>query len=341
MATLTLLPRIEKSQLPFIRTVCGFFPFSTVNVNSHMHKTITAGSTVTFTSDTAGVAGDLLKIAVTANGSAKASINFTTAGCTKLDSVMEFKTGGTGGNSWKVDVVPRPADAHGVVINEDTIGKVLTIMYETAVSTVLQVETAVAGTTNFAIKTTGTAINVLAAATDTIHASALSGGTAATYVTWSATAPHLTVSFTTAVTTVTAMNAAINTTATNKCMTASGGTGIQTWVTGDAFAADFLAGGVSAVALNSSLVVGTGFTIARSGASGTGEYTMTFNDQFNGCISKIATIQQATATSLDVQIAAYTVASKTLVFRCVNNTGIADPVTGASCGIFFYLKMLA
>lgn len=327
---------------PNLRLVTGCFPTSTVNVNATLAVVLTAGSTVTLTSDTAGVAGNSLYARALADGSAQAAIDMSVAGCGQLDSVIEYNTGGTGGNAWTVDTIAHGITGGGVSIIEDTTNHVLTILFEDAVSTVANVETAIGLSTNFAVRTGGTGASVLAVGTDSIRGGAFSGGTAATYVEWAATNPHLTIHFTDGVSTVTAVNAAINATATNESMTASGGTGTDTWATADAFLATALSGGVSAVSLSTSSIrplitsKGVGFTPSRTGGSGVGSYTVTMDSKFSALICGGAVMRSASSTAHSAQLVSYTAATGALLIRMVDGSGASDLTAASGNEVHFW-----
>ena len=108
--------------------------------------------------------------------SAAAAMDFGALGCTNLDSLIAFGTVGAAGNDWKVNVVPRPPDAGGVIINEDLINQVLTCSFEDGVSTVAVFEAAIGGTVNFVVAGAGTAGNVLASANDEVYNQSMASG---------------------------------------------------------------------------------------------------------------------------------------------------------------------
>lgn len=108
--------------------------------------------------------------------SAEATMDFAAVGCINLDSVIAYAAVGAAGNDWRVNVVPRPPDAGGVIINEDLINQVLTVSFEDAVSTVAAFEAAIMGTVNFVVAVPGTAINVLTSAADEVYNESMTGG---------------------------------------------------------------------------------------------------------------------------------------------------------------------
>lgn len=268
---------------------------------------VTAGTDIQVYSDVAGGVGNALDFQATADGSAKAAIDFDVdAGLTQLDTIMEFKTGGTGGNDWKVSVMAGSGGGEGVNIGEDTTNKLLTIMYEDGVSTVTNVETAIGLTTNFAVRTGGTGASVLAAGDDDLAETNLTGGTAATYAVESGSPSKTHLHYTDAVTTVTAAVAALNTLSSGTKMMTATGSGAHTLAAGDAVAKQDLAGGAA-----TSGVRGLGFSVAYTSV---GTFTVTFDDSFPTMISAKACLQLATAADQFAQVGTYTAASKTLVF---------------------------
>mgnify|MGYP001317626346 CR=1 FL=1 len=322
--------------------VPGSVPFSTVNVNAYLSVTPTSGTAVAFTSDTAGAAGAAYHVVLTADGLAKASINCVTAGCTKLNTIIQNKTGGTAGNNWTLNVLAHGHTGGGVLITEDNTNKVVTILYETAVSTVTDVETAIGSATYVEVKTTGTGANVLATATDTIYAKAFTGGTAATWVAWTVSTHTLTVHFTNTTTTTTLMKTAVNATHADKFITLSGAVGADTWATGDAFASTHLTtgGGVSAVALDSTEIKGEGFTAARTGVTGDGQVTITFQEPYQWMQSGRCALQLASGANYIAQFGAYNSITKAVVINLRDLAGaLVEPVvlTGDAINFCFYM----
>jgi hypothetical protein len=126
---------------------------------------------------TAGTGGNSITIETVGDAALDAAeLDFAAEGCTNLDTVIEFATGGTAGNAWKVNVFAGSGGGEGVNVNEDTTNHILTVMYETGVSTVANFETAIGTTTNFVVGTGGTGTNVLGAG-DVVHQASMAGGT--------------------------------------------------------------------------------------------------------------------------------------------------------------------
>lgn len=98
---------------------------------------------------------------------------------------------------------------------------------------------------------------------------------------------------------------------------ASGGTAVA------AAAAVTLAGGVDGVASDTI----QGASVARTGV---GEYTVTFEDQFNALMCCNLTVEAATAVDLVPQIKSYSLTDKQIVFRLLAGataTEVAAPMT--------------
>jgi hypothetical protein len=140
-----------------------------------------------------GGPGSLVTLAATADGTwvpnigtftistnptnAKAELDLDTPSAA-LDTIVQAKLRGTGGNSITIAMAADSDPAGGVTIEE--VGNVITIHVEDGVSTVLDVETAItAESTLIEVKTAGTAATVLAGA-DAFAATALAGGTTET-----------------------------------------------------------------------------------------------------------------------------------------------------------------
>lgn len=89
-----------------------------------------------------------------------------------LDTVIRAAT--RGAHAYTVELVGDSALLGGVTIDESTDD--IVIHFEDGVSTVGDVETAIAASVKLAVKTAGTALTILAAATDEIGPTALEGG---------------------------------------------------------------------------------------------------------------------------------------------------------------------
>lgn len=313
----------------------GQVPFSTVAVAASLSVTPGGGTAVTFTADTTGTAYNAYHISAAADGSAKANIDFGSV-LTGLDTVMEFNTGGTTGNTWTVNVLPHTHGSGGVIVNEDTVNKVLTIMFEDGVSTVANVETAIGLTTNFSVLTTGTGATVLSAVNDTCYAEALSGGTADTWVNWNTGTNTLEIHFTDSTSTTLTLKTAVNATHASKWCTLSGGTNTDTWATGDAFVSTHLSGGVAASALATSSVVGEGFTATRTGLTGDGSITITFSKAYKELHCAALGLQLDSAANYILELGAYSQSAGTIVITPRNLAGTTvEPAPGTNKAIHF------
>lgn len=104
----------------------------------------------------------------------KASLDLGTVGSFALDTVVRARQPGRDGNLQSVVVTGDSAPAAGVTIT-DADG-VTTIHYESGVSTVGNVETALAGADLIETQTAGTGATVLTSPADDITATALAGG---------------------------------------------------------------------------------------------------------------------------------------------------------------------
>lgn len=307
--------------------VAGSFVPGKYGVQAAKTWTIAATNAITFTMDAAGVTNSTYTVEAAADGNAKATLSPASNGCTMLDNTIRFKTAGVGGNAWKVVVVPGSGTGEGVNISEDTTNKILTIMYETAVSTVANVNTAIGTTTNFEVSANGTTTNTLAAATDTMLSTSMAGGTVATWVEWATGAiSTLKIHFTNLSTTVTQLLAAVNAVVTGKFCTASAtGTASNTLATADAFAAADFAGGVNSTAI--AATYGKGFSVAQTAI---GTYTITFDTWFPTLLSPKFGLTSNAAVNLHTQGGAFTAASKTLVVRTVTAAGAAADIASIS-----------
>lgn len=115
----------------------------------------------------AGLAGN-------ADSEAAAELDLGTLGDNDLDTIVEAAAAGFDGNLITVACVGDSETDAGVTVEED--GNAVTIHYESGVSTVGDVETAIAASTLLAVKTSGTTATVLTAPADNFAATALAGG---------------------------------------------------------------------------------------------------------------------------------------------------------------------
>jgi hypothetical protein len=254
---------------------------------------IAAGADVVVTADAVGAGGNALDFQATADGTAKASCALTDVDAT-MGSARAV-TGGTAGNDWSIAIVPGSGGGEGVNVSEDTTNKVVTVMYESGVSTSAHLMTAIDGTTNMEKNGDGDATIITG---KYFPETALTGGTAATWAEQSGTPVKMHLHFTDAVTTGTAAKTAINA-VTGKSMTATGGDA-NAMAAGDAVAKQDLSGGVTAVAVSN--IVGEDISSVTLSALGT--YDVVFKTKWAGVISCRPSLKHnsaGTATKFKVQ----------------------------------------
>jgi len=292
---------------------------------------IAAGADVVVTADAAGTAGNALDFQATNDGTAKAEINFATAGMVQLDTVIEFATGGVAGNAWVVTVTAGAGGGEGIDLHEDTTEKVLTVQYEDGVSDVAAFETAIGTTTNFVVGTGGTGASVLAAGDDDIYAEPMAGGTAATWAEETGTPLKMHLHFTNAGSTGTECKAAINAVS-GKSMTATGGDANNA-VTGDLVTKQDLSGGLADTAPGT--VKGLGFTVTQTVL---GEYTLTFSRELPNLLHFKPKLALATAAAFRVITGAYDATARTIKIWILNNSGALDDPAAIASGDEIHFK---
>jgi hypothetical protein len=293
---------------------------------------IAAGANVVVTADAAGTAGNALDFQATADGLAPAELDLGAAGLTQLDTVIEFATGGTGGNDWVVTIAAGSGGGEGVNVNEDTTNKVLTVMFEDGVSTVANFETAIGTTTNFTVGTGGTGASVLAAGQDEIYEEPMAGGTAQEWAEESGSPLKMHLHYTDAATTGTEAKTAINA-VTGKSMTATGGDG-NACASGDAVAKQDLSGGLDDTAPGATQT-GLGYSVTQTVE---GTYTITFDRVLGELLHFKPILSLATAADLQCLTGAYSAADRTIVVWTVNNTGAADDPASVAAGDAIHFK---
>ncbi len=162
----------------------------------------------------AGYDGNFITIALTGDAvAAKAEMDCGAQGAGALDSILEAHAVGVDGNEYEVILVGDSAGAAGVVIDVDTTNTIMTIHFEDGVSTVGNVETAIAalaGADNVIdVKTGGTGSTVLVDATDCFGPVSMAGG--ADQETISVTGTAVDIHFEDGVTTVSELETLIGT----------------------------------------------------------------------------------------------------------------------------------
>ncbi len=105
----------------------------------------------------------------------EAFLDLGTLGDGNLDTIVEAQVAGPGGEDITVEAIGDSAPAGGVTIDE-TSAPAIVIHYESGVSTVGDVETAIGTSTLIQVKTAGTGGTVLDVATDDFGAANLEGG---------------------------------------------------------------------------------------------------------------------------------------------------------------------
>lgn len=219
----------------------------------------------------------------------------------------------------------------------------LVVMYETAVSTVAQVKAAINASTYWRAYG-GTAANVLdTTSTDECIVVSVTG---TTLNAWLSTDSATSLVCSTNVSTATYANVAsvVNECGSGKVSVSSAASGTVT----AALAATTLSGGVTAVALDSTLIGGEGFSVARSGAAATGEYTVTFDRGWSDAqlLSMKPSVQLPSGEKMYPQLQAraglYSSANKTLVFTAYNprTPAVIDPPPATGRFIHFQAKFI-
>jgi hypothetical protein len=114
------------------------------------------------------------------NAGVRSFLDLGTLAAGNLDTVVERGVQGIAGDSWTIAATGDSAPAAGVTIDVDTTLETVLIHYESAVSTVLDVETAIAALAGdddvIEVLTAGTPGTVLTAPGDNFAATALAGG---------------------------------------------------------------------------------------------------------------------------------------------------------------------
>jgi len=314
-----------KSVSPNRVLIPGQFGFCTVAEYASYTLAVASGTNITITADSSGTGGNDLDFQATADGNAKASCTITFGTDTLA---ISHNDAGTAKNGLVVTLVPG-GTAGSEVATEDASGNLL-VSYQASTSTTTQVAAAINGHANWVCPTTGTqtATGVLSGTT--------SGGTAATWAEESGTPTKLHLHFTDASTDVDAAVAALN--GASSVMTASG-SGSHTLASGDAVAKQDLSGGVDAVAFDDDSVEGEGFSVARSGAAGVGEYTVTLDRHYDKLFCADATLQLSSAADQYVLAGTYDSSAKTIKFTVWDKSAGAagDPTQGANKRIHFLL----
>lgn len=341
----------DKTNLsPRVVEVFGRFAPSTEAVAATYTFPVASGTDILLDAVTAGAAGNAKRFTAVADGNVSALLDLTSL-TSNIDSTVTFGTAGVGGNLAKISVIPvdfgGPVAAGGYIREDTTAGseelEVLVNINSGNECTVTQFQTLVGTSTNFTAAG-GTGANTCGAG-DYLAPTLLAGGTAATWAAYAA--PTLTLHYTDGVSTVDdAVTEIVALAATSGVTSASTDTNLLAGA--DALAAQALSGGVDAVAYDSANTVGEGFTVARTGASGTGEYTITFDRGWADAqlLSFEATVQlptaEATLPQASIMQGLYDSSAKTLVLTTYDKTaaGVIDLIYAAGRYIHFTAKFI-
>jgi hypothetical protein len=117
------------------------------------------------------------RVSLTTTGAtAKASLDLGTLGTGALDTVIQAQVAGAAGESITVQLI---GDSGAGVTLDETGAPAIVIHYQSQISTVANVETAIGGSTLIEVKTAGTAGKILDATDDQFAATHLASGAAA------------------------------------------------------------------------------------------------------------------------------------------------------------------
>lgn len=313
---------------PRVIEIVGKFPTSTVAVTAKKTWAYAVAKVCTFeytTSATAAVQA-AFDLAVTDTGATACHlIHATTENDCTFSTLSE--------TGWTAQIDAHTHAGAGVLVRENTTAKTLICTFEEGVSTMTDLKTAVnAGCTKVRAHG-GTKTGVLTAAADVLVATAMNIDTVkAWFITQSATSVDVAADITGTATIAMVRNLVNESTLANKKITAT----ITTGAVGDdittALASTKLntVAAVDAVALDTSLITGEGFTVARTGASGTGEYTVTFDRGWvDAQLLEVWAVPQvptaeATYPQVAIKKGLYSAANKTLVLTTYDPTAGAD-----------------
>ena len=256
-----------------IHVVSGSFPISTPAVTGTLAWNHVGAVSATFTYTTAAtkVIQEAFTITVTTG---------STAACSKVHATTHndctFVTFGETG--WKYSMVPHGITGGGCKVYEDATGKLVHILYESGVTTMTQMKTAINATCTKVRAYKGTKTAAFTATE--LLTTATTIATNATF--WPteqmSTAITLVVVATTTVATVAGF--VNDTTLADKKVTLTYTSGACSKALAAADIGDTRAA-VDAIALNATYKTGADYTVARSGAYATHAYTITFGDSFS------------------------------------------------------------
>jgi hypothetical protein len=329
---------------PRVVEIFGRFPTSTVAVTAKKSWAFDAGKSASIAYTTSATAALQNAFSVGIADTAAGAYSYVFATTENDCTISSFSETG-----WTVQVGSHGAAGAGVLVYENTASKFLSIMFEDGVSTMTALKTAINATCTKVRAIGGTKTGALTAAADALVSTAMdSSAVNAWYTTQSATVVRLAAVITGSAATYAHVAACLNETtlANKKISISSGDSGDVT----AALANTTLDGvtAVDAVALDTSLVAGQGFSVARTGVSGTGEYTITFDRGWlNARLLTLAACMQlptaeATYPQATVKRGLYDASAKTLVLTTYDQVAGADidVVFGADRFIHFHAQFI-
>jgi len=328
---------------PRIVEVGGRFSPSTVAVQANKTWEHTAGLFSTFTYTTAATAALQNAMTVRVTDSVAAAVEKTCATTNNDCILVALETG------WSYQIQPHGITGGGCTVVENTTSKVLYIMIEAGVTTMTLMKTAINATSTKVRAYGGTKTAVMTLTADAIASTAMNTNAKVWWTVQSATDFRLVVDLATA--TLAELMALVNeSTLANKKLTLSVGTGAGTDVLATALATGTLntVAAVDAVAIDAAKIRGEGFTVARTGATGTGEYTITFDRGWLDAqlLEVNAAVQlpdaEATLPQAQIRIGLYSSSAKTLVLTTYdpNAPAVIDLIYAADRYIHFNAKFL-
>lgn len=338
----------DKLQLsPRIVEIFGKFPPSTVAETATKTWAYAAAKVATFEYTTAATAAlqNAFDIAVTDTGATACHlIHATTENDCTFSTLSE--------TGWTAQIEAHTHTGAGVLVREDATGKTLICTFEEGVSTMADLKTAVNANCTKVRAHGGTATGALTAAADVLAATAMNVDTVkAWFVSQTAVAMEVAAIITGSSATIADVVALVNeSTLANAKLTLAITTGAGTDDITTALASTTLDtnAAVDAVALDTSLITGEGFTVARTGAAGTGEYTVTLDRGWSDAklIEAYGVVQlpttEATLPQATVRIDDYSESAKTLVLTTYDHVAGAaiDLIYAANRFIHFGLKFV-
>lgn len=310
---------------PRIVEVFGRFPTSTVAVTATKTWTFDGGkdATIEYTTSATAALQNAFTVAIT-----DVATGAYAKDCATTNNDCKLVTFGETG--WYYVIQPHGITGGGCKVVENTTAQYIYILFETGVTTMTQMKTAINATATKVRAYGGTKTSAMTLAADAIGPTAINDNANVWPTTQSATSFVMEAVIAGSVATYAHVAALINeSTLANKKIT------ISSSASGDivnALASTTLdtRAAVDAVALDTSLIQGEGFTVARSGASGTGEYTVTFDRgwldaQLIRCDAAMQLpTAEATYPTATIKIGLYDSSAQTLKLTTYNKTSAAD-----------------